>query len=554
MALTDELRQLHQEARPDVLPAGYYLENFEYLISFVTDRYPSLLQAEEHEFENEFLSLQEPSKKLYVRLLNRKGQFFRVDKLAYEDIPDIDSALEGLAEYGFVRSVLPPVDEALKLCNRAELLTHVHASGLPASSRKPQLEASFIDAGINPLDGLQIPVVEQLKLEICEIYRLLFFGNFHQGMTEFVLHELVAPFESYDLDVDDSLFSSRSVIDALFELKVLSEQSYELIESDEQGDSLIELAARLPERPDERLLARRFDRVVNRVARQLERLNRPKDALQIFKLSRSVPSRERQVRLLEKLGKVEAALDLCESIAQAPENEEELEFAHQFGARQAKKYKSDGRRFVRPVSTVKAETIQIPRVDNRVEISARSYYERAGHDAYYVENALLRSLFGLYFWDVIYAPVKGAFFHPFQRGPADLYTPDFVPLRQEMIDQKFCELESTFQTHVTKTLRDKFGTANQFVYWGLFDDALLKLCFDNLPPQHLTQIFRRMLADLRNNTNGLPDLILFRDNAYQMVEIKGPGDKLQKNQIRWFRFFHQQSIPATVVNIEYENP
>ena len=85
----------------------------------------------------------------------------------------------------------------------------------------------------------------------------------------------------------------------------------------------------------------------------------------------------------------------------------------------------------------------------------------------------------------------------------------------------------------------------------MLDDVLLSRCVNNIPVEHLQLIFRRMLNDLRNNTNGLPDLILFDDSEYRMIEIKGPGDKLQKNQTRWFNFFRREKIPATVVNVEY---
>lgn len=401
------------------------------------------------------------------------------------------------------------------------------------------------------MEALQIPVVEQLNQEACAVYRLLFFGNFHQDMTEFVLHELIAPFEAYELDSDSSLFSSRAVIDSLIELKVLSDLSYELMEQDAGGDLLIALAEALPERSNEPILARRFDRIANRVARQLERLERQVEALQLYQRSFTAPSRERQARLLEKLGRIEESLDLCEAIVSAPENEEELEFGHQFGARHAKKHGSDRQAFTKPARDMPIETIQVPRVSDRVELSALEYYQGLGFDAYYVENALMRSLFGLCFWDIIYAPVRGAFFHPFQRGPADLYSPDFVAARSRLIEERFVELNNDLQARVTQTLKQKYGTANQFVYWGLLNDSLLDHCFTSIPGEHLSRVFRRMLADLRSNTNGLPDLILFSGNSYQLVEIKGPGDKLQKNQTRWFEFFRQENIPASVANVEY---
>ncbi len=549
--LTEELQLQHQAAMPDELPTGYYLENFEFLLNFVSERYATLLTAEESEFRQRFFSLSDPARKLYVRLVNRKGHLFRLDKLVYTEIPNLNGAMDELVDQRFVQWVIPCTEDAINICNRGELLSHPLVSELSSSTRKQDLAEQFLAEDVNPLESLDIPVVEQLNEDVCAVYRLLFFGNFHQDMTEFVMHELVAPFETYQLDLESSLFGDRSVIDALIELKVLSDLSYEVIESDEEGSVLLDLATSLPERPSEPLLARRYDRVVNRVARQLERLDRGEEALKLYRKSQSAPSRERQARLLEKLGEVKASLDLCETIVATPQNEEELEFAHQFGARHAKKYGYDRPLFVRPGKVSDIQTIQVARVHDRVELSALAHYQEAGSEAYYVENSLIRSLFGLIFWDIIYAPVKGAFFHPFQRGPADLNTPDFVMLRQSLIDERFAELDQGIEQRVTCTLKEKYGTANQFVYWGLFDDVLLNRCINNIPVQDLKLIFQRMLSDLRNNTNGLPDLILFDDSGYRMIEIKGPGDKLQKNQTRWFNFFRRENIPATVVNVEY---
>lgn len=551
---TRELEQQRQEALPDELPAGYYLDNFQFLLRFVSERYARLLTAEEKSFAETFAGLDESASKLFVRLLNRKGEYFRVDKLNYDEIPNIDTALDELVGVGLAQRVVPPIEESLKLCLRQELLQHSaisnQAGGLP--SKKQDLIDSFLERDVNPLEELDIPVVRQLGEEFIALYRLLFFGNFHQNMTEFVLHELVAPFENYALENESGLFSDRTVIDALIELKVLSELSYELVEQDEEGDLLLALAAKLPERPGEPLLARRYDRIVNRISRQLERLDRPEEALGLYRQSKSAPSRERQARLLVKLDDADTAMLVCESIVEAPENEEELEFAHQFGARLAKKHELQRNVFIVADTSVPTELIEIPWCDDRVESNAVTYFEQSGYDAYYVENSLFRSLFGLYFWDVIYAPVKGAFFHPFQKGPSDLYSPDFFSARQAMIEQRLDDIDDRFAKQITDTLKEKYGTANQFVYWGLFDDRLLNQCFTLIPTAHLKSIFTRMLADLRNNTNGLPDLILFDADGYRLVEIKGPGDKLQKNQTRWFQFFQAEQIPASVVNVEYD--
>ena len=37
-----------------------------------------------------------------------------------------------------------------------------------------------------------------------------------------------------------------------------------------------------------------------------------------------------------------------------------------------------------------------------------------------------------------------------------------------------------------------------------------------------------------------------------LLEVKGPGDQLQKNQKRWMRYFDKLSIPYRVVNVMWD--
>jgi hypothetical protein len=65
-------------------------------------------------------------------------------------------------------------------------------------------------------------------------------------------------------------------------------------------------------------------------------------------------------------------------------------------------------------------------------------------------------------------------------------------------------------------------------------------------------VFRRLLTDPRNNRSGFPDLIVFENDGYKLVEVKGPGDRLQENQLRWLRHFSAIGIPAEVAYISFE--
>ena len=84
---------------------------------------------------------------------------------------------------------------------------------------------------------------------------------------------------------------------------------------------------------------------------------------------------------------------------------------------------------------------------------------------------------------------------------------------------------------------DKFGIQSPFVYWGALDQALLEQALDCLPAAHLRAWFKRLLLDIKANRASMPDLIQFwpAEQRYRMIEVKGPGDRLQDNQRRWLR-------------------
>ena len=86
----------------------------------------------------------------------------------------------------------------------------------------------------------------------------------------------------------------------------------------------------------------------------------------------------------------------------------------------------------------------------------------------------------------------------------------------------------------------------------MLSPRLIDLALSAMPISDLLAIFRRLLKDLRNNRSGFPDLILFQQGSYQLVEVKGPGDRLQINQERWFRFFTQNGIPASIANVSFQ--
>ena len=539
---------------PETLPEDYYLDNFHYFLDFVSSNYIHLLSAEEQDFSERFRSLNIGARRLYVRLTNRKGSYFRCDKIKYEGIPDLAGALNDLLQLGLAQPSVPDFDDAVRLCCKPELMALAEFKDWPRSAKKADLIARLTELeSINPIEELQIAVIELLGLHEFTIFRLLFFGNFHQDMTEFVLHELVAPFERYDLSTEAMSFSTRDAVAMVLRLKELSDEAYEVIEADSNGDAIVDLAGELPVRPGEPIAARRYDRIVNRLARQLERRDRNQEALVLYELSVATPSRERRARLLEKLNRFQESIGLCEEIECEPLDQEEREFARLFGPRVSRKSGLNHGLPVLQKYDIPTETIEVSHDLERVEECAVRYYEQKGARCFYVENALFNGLFGLVFWDIIFSSVPGAFFNPFQRGPADLHTGDFIKNRRSKIERRLAEIADADELSrlVFNVFNQKAGIANDFVYWGFWSEELLHLSVERISPQQCQAVFSRMLTDLKNNTSGFPDLIMFYDDDYKLVEIKGPGDKLQKNQERWFQYFMDQCIPASLVNVEW---
>lgn len=189
-----------------------------------------------------------------------------------------------------------------------------------------------------------------------------------------------------------------------------------------------------------------------------------------------------------------------------------------------------------------------------MEEAVRRHLHRREAPAVYVENSLINSLFGLLCWDAIFHPLPGAFFHPFHIGPADLHSPDFYARRQEQFAACLARLETdAYRTTILARHAEKAGIQSPFVFWGAIDSALLELALACIPAAHLRQWFERILQDIRNNRTGFPDLIQFwpAERRYRMVEVKGPGDRLQDNQARLLSFAQARGMPVAVCYVDW---
>ncbi|MGB1498277.1 VRR-NUC domain-containing protein, partial [Alloalcanivorax venustensis] len=264
-------------------------------------------------------------------------------------------------------------------------------------------------------------------------------------------------------------------------------------------------------------------------------------------------ARGRQLRVLERREHYDAALTLAREADQAPESEAERQQLRRLLPRLHRKL---GLPRPTPAAPARPEVLHLslPPAAS-VEQAAALALATPEAPVHYVENSLLPGLFGLLFWDAIFAPVPGAFFHPFQSGPADLHHPEFRHRRRAEFDAGFQTLaDGEHRARILARYREKFGRLSPFVHWGRLSEALLEQALDCLPADHLALCFERLLADIAANRAGLPDLIQFwpAQRRYRMVEVKGPGDRLQDNQRRWLDFFIARDLPVAVCQVTWQ--
>ncbi|WP_313084703.1 VRR-NUC domain-containing protein [Pseudomonas sp.] len=534
----------------------YYLDNFRQVLAWVGERHGDLLNEREHAFLDRFQQVPHASQALLVRMVMRKGTLFRASKLRYAEIGCPVQASTALLEQGWIEAN-PSLNltQLFDLLKKDELL-RVFGSATCSGQRKRDLllalqagypEARPFASWCEALDDLAFALSIG---DLCDRLRVMFFGNVRQDWSEFVLADLgIFHYEQVAFSTASRAFHSRADVDAYLHL-------YRCRERFDAGEPVAAVLQHVPAAPYANdWLEHRRGKLLFSLGRQCEREGDLAQALRLHAANRCPGARERAIRVLERCEQPEAALQLALAAEAEPESEHE--------AQQLQRILPRLRRTLGGPAARRANSTQPQRIDLRlprpdgmsVEHAVRNHLSEADAPVYYVENALINSLLGLLCWEAIFAPLPGAFFHPFHAAPADLARPDFYSRRAALFDECLSKLGTDeYSDCIRRAFHAKFGLQSQFVSWGLFDDHLLDTALDCIPAAHLGAFFRRILLDVPSHRSGLPDLIQFwpGERRYRMIEVKGPGDRLQDNQKRWIEFALRHEVPIAVCYVQWD--
>ncbi|TDF82302.1 VRR-NUC domain-containing protein [Pseudomonas sp. H9] len=538
----------------------YYLRNFEQVLQWIALRYADLLDDGEQAFIQQFLEQPQASRALLVRMVMRKGELFRPSKLTYAEIGPPLPALQPLLERGWVRDDSPlSLEQLFQVLRKDEI-----ASGFAPHLARPRAAKAELFEQLQALDqapqpwrawlpDFAEPIITLQLQALCDRFRLLFFGNLYQDWSEFILADLgVLRYEHVAFSEQSRALRQRSDVDLALTLHHCAEWL-------EQGAPVLQVLAEVEAlASDNPWLLRRRSRLLYQLGQHCERLGEWDLALQVYLGSDHPQARIRRIRVLERSEQWQQAHALALEVAQRSPGPLEVQALARILPRLQRKLGGppQPRRSKTLTGLIDLE-LPLEHAVLGVEQAVQRHLEQEGGQVHYVENTLFNSLFGLLCWEAIFAPVPGAFFHPFQSAPQDLHDPEFQARRSALFDDCLAQLDDgRYQQTIRRHFVSKQGLQSPFVYWQVLTEPLLEQALTCLPADHLKQCFQRLLEDIQTNRAGMPDLIQFwpEQRRYRMIEVKGPGDRLQDNQLRWIEFCAAHSLPVEVCHVRWMTP
>lgn len=484
--------------------------------------------------------------------MNRKGEYFRLDKLVYDEIRCSEQAASELTDQGFVTLDLGQDPLIFTLFTKAELHTM-----FPDRDYKHMYKDDIIaDLATNDavddygLVANRYTLLHFLGQQEVEYWKLLFFGHAHGMMTDFVIRDIgnvtLEPLDEEKMVPWFSSIEEAKSVQRLYEWDSTVKHAMQLLEAEELADLVSPVAwGTLLGYPAARKIG---DKLMIRLGTFFEKHKLPDEALEYFSLTRKHPARERRIRILDQLDRQAEAVDLAETALESPYNASERLFAKDYLSKTSRRnYRST------TVRLKSAPIVQITPGNLRVERQVLVHFYQEGYEGTHAENFLWRGLFGLIFWEELFNDQHAAFHHPLQRMPSDLHTPLFYEKRGGELSQKLKQLKNkkALLAHIRGVYLQKVGTNNPLVSWH---DSLLpslEAAVTALPLKALKAVMLEMAKNLKDNGTGFPDLFIWKGGDYYFYEVKSPNDHLSAQQLFWLDFFQEQSIQADILRVEY---
>lgn len=205
------------------------------------------------------------------------------------------------------------------------------------------------------------------------------------------------------------------------------------------------------------------------------------------------------------------------------------------------------------------KTIWVDELDSGANVSVEamclSWYRQQGWKGFHSEGGILRTLFGLLFYDVLFAYVPNVFQTAYQIAPLDLHTDAFYGTRISEISRRVVEIgngDAACLLQETWAREFERRTCVVGVRWDEYAlDDLVEIvrCFRG---EALATVMLTMAQEYAARGGGVPDLFLWRPvveekgsgggggedggvtkGEVMFVEVKSENDRLSETQRLW---------------------
>ncbi|WP_100657909.1 exonuclease domain-containing protein [Alteromonas flava] len=533
------------------LPTFYYLDNFKECLAYIAGPCKHLLAPEQEQWLAYFDDLPNNSQCVVARLANRKHPLITRDSLYYPEIANNDEAISHVAELNWLRSIeASDISSILPLLTKADLVGMLREQGIrcPSAYSKQQL-LELAEQQLSPQRATQSNITKRYWLRNFDVtlayFMFLFFGHTHGTMTQFSMRDLGIMRTRKDSRNTQSHFANHAEAQSAFYYAQLRDEVKNSISS---MALRIELAA-LPEAFGH--LAQRYrDEVLWLLGKAFLATDRPY-AMNLLRASQLDTAQEKWIRETYKDGDKAQVQQQLEQMLNDPPSDELLVFAKDFLALKFKQ-----KRTSRLTDLLQQTTSVLP-IDEiymgHVERGVVDYYQRHGELALRTENRLWLTLFGLSFWDIIYADDPQSLSNEFDIRPKVLVENRLYQDHAEKIEKLLNDWQepATFHQHLVATSARNYGKVNSLFQWHARLLEPLKLLLEHAKPAQYLSLLRSMAKDYSSLKDGFPDLMVITDEQLRFEEVKAPGDSLRRNQLVSINRLSECGFEVRITKVEW---
>eukprot|EP00871_Galdieria_phlegrea_P005832 jgi/Galph1/736/GphlegSOOS_G5528.1 len=193
-----------------------------------------------------------------------------------------------------------------------------------------------------------------------------------------------------------------------------------------------------------------------------------------------------------------------------------------------------------------------------VEALCLEHYSLQGWSGVHCEGRLMSTLFGIFFWDVLFMPVADVFQNPYQNAPLDLETESFFQTRLEHINQRLSEIYTYDSEDIFREVMNIFDKHSleecRGLNWNILGSVeTLAKAASCIPAGVLSGCLEKIARNYKYWIGGQPDLFLWRSepvHQVKFVEVKGPADKLSERQRLWLYSLLEFGGDAVVAKVK----